>query len=209
MIMKHEHPTDETRELAAIYALGALDREEARDFEAHLREGCPLCEAELLAFQGVVGLLGYSAPEARPRPEVRDRLLAWVGAEATASRRQGQPEGREVAAAQPGLVFVRASEGEWQKTGIEGVTVKRLFVDPVRRSVTMLVRMEPGTVIPRHRHVEAEELYMLEGDGHIAGHVLRAGDYAQAEAGSIHDVTYTEGGCLFLLLSSQRIELLT
>ncbi len=53
----------------------------------------------------------------------------------------------------------------------------------------------------------AEQFYMLEGDAHVAGPVLRAGDYYRAPAGTLHEVTYTEGGCTFLVISS-HIELL-
>ena len=38
--MRHTEAEDATRELAALYALGALEAEEARSFEAHLDEGC-------------------------------------------------------------------------------------------------------------------------------------------------------------------------
>ena len=48
---------------------------------------------------------------------------------------------------------------------------------------------------------------MLEGDGHVAGHVLHAGDFSQTAAGSVHDATYTEGGCVFLLIAS-HVEIL-
>jgi hypothetical protein len=50
--------------------------------------------------------------------------------------------------------------------------------------------------------------YMLEGDGHVAGHVLYSGDFYETPAGSVHDVTYTEEACVFLLIAS-RAEMLT
>jgi hypothetical protein len=53
-----------------------------------------------------------------------------------------------------------------------------------------------------------EQFYMLQGDGHVAGHVLHAGDFYRTAAGSAHDVTYTEAGCVFLLLAS-RVEVLS
>ena len=37
--VKHASAGDEQRERAALYALGALSREEAEAFEQHLREG--------------------------------------------------------------------------------------------------------------------------------------------------------------------------
>jgi len=67
--------------------------------------------------------------------------------------------------------------------------------------------MRAGSRLPRHRHVTLEQSYMLEGDGHVAGQVLQAGDYYWVAADSVHEVAYTEGGCLFLLLAS-RVEML-
>jgi hypothetical protein len=49
---------------------------------------------------------------------------------------------------------------------------------------------------------------MLQDDGHVAGHVLQVGDFYQMAAGSIHDVAYTQAGCVFLLLAS-RVEVLS
>ena len=43
---------------------------------------------------------------------------------------------------------------------------------------------------------------MLSGDAHIAGERLDPGDYHRAAAGTSHDVTFTERGCEFLLISS-------
>jgi hypothetical protein len=42
----------------------------------------------------------------------------------------------------------------------------------------------------------------LSGDAHIAGETLGPGDYYRATAGTSHDVTHTERGCEFLLISS-------
>jgi anti-sigma factor ChrR (cupin superfamily) len=102
----------------------------------------------------------------------------------------------------PGLVCVRATTRTWRQSGIQGVELSPLFTDRLRQTMTALVRMAPGARLPRHRHVTAEQFYMLEGDGHVQGHVLQAGDYYQAAAGTVHHITYTDGGCLFLLLAS-------
>jgi quercetin dioxygenase-like cupin family protein len=53
--------------------------------------------------------------------------------------------------------------------------------------------------LPRHQHLMVEELFVLEGDCHIASEqVVHAGDYFRAEGGSIHGTTYTEAGTTFL-----------
>src|SRR5919198_96916 len=136
--MTHATADEELEGQAALYALGALDAEEARAFESHLAEGCAACEAELREFQGVVADLAYAAPAAEPPAGARARLLALVSegqgqdarAEAqtrltgtdAASGRGAAAKAREASAgdewARPaaggGFLVVRAGEGEWR-----------------------------------------------------------------------------------------------
>ncbi|HKF68827.1 MAG TPA: cupin domain-containing protein, partial [Vicinamibacterales bacterium] len=78
----------------------------------------------------------------------------------------------------------------------------RLYRDRPRGTVTELVRMAAGTRLPGHRHITSEEFYLLSGDAQIAGERLDPGDYYRAAASTSHDVTFTERGCEFLLISS-------
>jgi anti-sigma-K factor RskA len=82
--MRHSAATDETREQAALYALGALSQHEARSFEVHIREGCPVCEADLRGFDNVVGALGLGPPQTSPPTYLRDLLVARIA-------KEGQP----------------------------------------------------------------------------------------------------------------------
>src|SRR5881409_285755 len=82
--LKHENVTEETQEVAALYALGALSQHEARSFERHLREVCPACAEELARHERVVSHLGLAAPPSAPSPYVRELLLARVEREAPA-----------------------------------------------------------------------------------------------------------------------------
>jgi quercetin dioxygenase-like cupin family protein len=123
--------------------------------------------------------------------------------------RVGQGAARRAGEAAPEMspVIVTASEGTWRPAGPPGVSMRRLFKDPQAGTVTGLVQMAPGTALPAHRHVTAEQFYVIAGDAHLAGRVLGAGDYCRAPGGSAHGVTRTAGGCTFLLISS-RLELL-
>lgn len=62
-------------ELTAAYALGALDPEERRAFEAHL-ETCEACREELASFSATTEALAVAASGPEPRPELRDLVLA-------------------------------------------------------------------------------------------------------------------------------------
>jgi anti-sigma-K factor RskA len=98
--VNHPMATDEVKEQAALYALGALSQIEARRFESHLADNCGVCKAELSQFEEVVGALGLDAPEVAPPPDLRARLLERIGAESQGGSRQ-TPTGGVVAAAQP------------------------------------------------------------------------------------------------------------
>lgn len=101
-----------------------------------------------------------------------------------------------------GLTFVRAATGGWRPGVVLGVEIRRLYYDRAVGTITALVRMAAGTRLPSHRHITAEQIYMIAGDAHIGDETLKAGDYYQTPAGTSHDVTHTERGCEFLLISS-------
>ncbi len=79
--MTHDKDTEAYQETAALYALGALSQHEARSFERHLREGCPVCETELAEFEEVVGELGLASPTVIPSPHLRDLLSNRIATE--------------------------------------------------------------------------------------------------------------------------------
>jgi len=68
--------------------------------------------------------------------------------------------------------------------------------------------MEPGARIPRHRHAQVEELFVLSGDLHVEDQVMFAGDYCRADLDSVHDQSYSKTGCVFLLMSSPENQIL-
>lgn len=74
--MSHE-PFDT---LAPVYAVGALDGDDLVRFQAHLREGCPTCEAVLRDSEDALAALGREAPPMLPPAHVRDTLLRRVEA---------------------------------------------------------------------------------------------------------------------------------
>jgi anti-sigma factor ChrR (cupin superfamily) len=91
----------------------------------------------------------------------------------------------------------------WEEV-VPGIRRKLLFVDEERHYNTALVRVEAGTRYPSHRHADVEELMVLEGDLNVHGVSMRAGDYCRAEPHTVHQETFSESGCLLLLLTSER-----
>jgi len=59
------------------YALGSLDKEEARSVSEHIA-GCYLCRQELAAFQRVADQLPLALPEAQPGSDLAPRLMARI-----------------------------------------------------------------------------------------------------------------------------------
>lgn len=66
---------DRFRDLAPLFALGALDGEDLAAFEAHVA-GCPECRAEVAACTEVAGRVGASVPPVPPPAALRARVLA-------------------------------------------------------------------------------------------------------------------------------------
>jgi anti-sigma-K factor RskA len=77
------HPPQgcERSEDAGTYVLGALPEHEYEAFVAHLA-GCAACRDEVAGLQVAVDALPLSAVQVSPPPELRERLMAVVRAEA-------------------------------------------------------------------------------------------------------------------------------
>jgi quercetin dioxygenase-like cupin family protein len=117
--------------------------------------------------------------------------------------RIGQEKNQTLIQTGSNFVTLRADQGKWSKIA-EGAFIKKLFVDEVRRTVTSLVKLNPGGRLEGHRHHSTEECYILEGDYHINGEVLGPGDYHCALPGSVDEELFTVGGTIFLLIAPLR-----
>jgi len=204
--MAHRRVTAKISEKAALHALGLLNETEAREFAEHVSGGCEVCRTEVQAFQETAGMLAVAAPSCKP-PSRLKRILMERISESPRPASQLQPWQSWGLEATEGLHVVRRDEGVWT-TIAGGVYAKRLYADPGRDRVTMLIRMDPGSSFPSHRHGGPEECLVLEGEIQVGDLVLRAGDYQCAPLNSVHEVTRTDTGCLLLIVSSQHDQLL-
>jgi anti-sigma factor ChrR (cupin superfamily) len=186
--MTGKHLFGNAAELAALYLAGALPADDRAAYEAHLSTGCETCRAELARLDPVARFLLGGAAAVAPDAATREKLLARIAA------------GDAPPSSQP-LFVLRASEGTWEDTPLPGISLKKLFVDRQRRQFTALVRMQAGTMFPRHRHDGAEECLVLEGDLRIGELVLRAGDFQRTPPGFVQADQTTQGGCLLLVTS--------
>jgi anti-sigma-K factor RskA len=69
-------------ELTAAYALNALDEDEERAYEDHLRH-CDACREELASFLDTAAALAYGAEAPAPAPDLGDRIVEAALAERT------------------------------------------------------------------------------------------------------------------------------
>lgn len=194
--MKHTAADTEALEHATLYALGALGPDESAAFEGHLADGCDVCRQEIDSLSSVNAALSFDAPRATPPARTRESLLTFV-------RRTDRAETEaktDAAAASPPLLTVREEEGDWQPL-LEGVTIKRLYVDQERGTVTSLFRLQPGAFLPTHTHAGTEQCLVLEGDMRTGEIVLHRGDYHCAPKGSRHPTMMSVTGALLLIIA--------
>ncbi len=218
----HEFLDDDLRDVAALYVVGSMEAEEARRYRLHLH-GCDACRCEVDSLARTAARLTHAAPEITPPPELWQRVLDRIrGPAAPKPARSQRPTqvwkdwtapshasgATSGGAGGDGLHYAPGSAEAFEPIGIDGIVVRRLAVDREKDQVTMLVRMAAGASFPAHRHGGAEECFVLEGDLHVGDVHMHGGDFQRAEDGSVHPVQRTDGGCVLLIVSSTRDELL-
>ena len=114
--MNRRAHSEECHATAALYALGALPRKEAQQFEQRLASGCPLCTAALSECAEVADLLAMSVPAVEPPADLRDRLLERIGAGSV------KPLSAE-------MTLVRQGESRWRPMPVPGVEMRELLGD--------------------------------------------------------------------------------
>ncbi len=190
-------------EQAALYSLGMLSQTEARALDRAIAEGDAAAADALREFDALAVELALGAPEATPPAGLRDRLLARLTPAPTPEEARKQ----ELSSLATQFLNIRADEGEWTEMG-PGVSVKTVYVDATRDTITTIVRLAPGGRLPRHRHPGAEESFVLEGDCRVNGDVFLPGDYRCAPAGTEDSEVTTQHGTMFLMICPRDIEIL-
>ena len=93
--------------------------------------------------------------------------------------------------------YVNVEDLPWQETKFKGIWIKVLMEDPDTGLQTVLSKMEPGSVLTDHQHVELEQSWVLEGS--LVDHegTCSAGNYVWLPAGSSHSA-HAPNGALVL-----------
>jgi anti-sigma factor ChrR (cupin superfamily) len=90
---------------------------------------------------------------------------------------------------------------DWEEAA-PGIHVKIIARNAQIDSVSMLVRLDPGTDYPAHRHAGTEELHLLYGILMVDDRTLYPGDFIHSEAGSVDHRVWSETGCTCFLMTS-------
>lgn len=178
--MSENLPTSEKVLLAPIDWLDPEDR-------AALPSADPLDVAKAHDLAAV--LLMAQCNLATPPASLKQKLMAMV----TSS----QPM------ASPSLHFmVDAASGGWMPMKVPGAFAKLLSTNEEKGYAVVLGKLEAGAGYPAHLHQEQEDVFVLEGDLHVGGTHLKAGDFHRAAKGSAHDVNWSDGGCIVMVVIS-------
>lgn len=177
-----------------LYALGALSPAEREKLEADILAGNIDPEDIHEHLQTITELAeDIASVMPAPRRAVKDGIMAAISGTETPQEQK--------------TIFVLADEGVWVDMA-PGISIKVLFQDADKARTTLLVRLQPGAAYPPHRHIGTEECLVLEGDLHVDGTVLHAGDFTVSFNDRIHTDTHSSEGCLLLINSPMNDEFL-
>src|SRR5436309_2409735 len=79
--MSHE----KLQELCPVYAAGALDGEELRELQEHLRTGCPICQQQIREYSELMVVLSQILPSPEPSAGLKSRVMAQIEKESPGS----------------------------------------------------------------------------------------------------------------------------
>jgi len=125
-----------------------------------------------------------------PSPQVKERLLARLHADADTPAARPMPAG---------FSFIFEEEG-WHPHPVPGIRMKMLSLDRARDIATILLDVAPGTRFPPHHHDGAEECYVVSGSLYACGRKIFAGDFHHADGQTDHGELWTEEGCRVILV---------
>ena len=171
---------DELEALVLADSVGALDADERVELQARLDALTVEQRSEVARLYEAATTIALSLPPQEPPSRVRDRLREAIG--------------------KPTRYTVWAADSEWTDTGLPGIRARVLAVDTARSLVTLVIRAEPGSVYPSHKHHGPEECFVISGSVVIDGRVLSAGDFHHADENSEHrEITTTDGAEVLII----------
>ena len=172
-----------------LFVVRALPLHELASLEAQIAS-CEDCRQEIDTLRPVVrSFVGWSTDVLRPAESLWSRLANRIASEA---------------GTQPFVPPLDAPvQPQWEEAA-PGIHVKILAENTENNSVSMLVRLDPGTDYPAHRHAGIEELHLLHGVLKVDERTLYPGDFIHNDAGSVDHRVWSDTGCTCFLLTSTQ-----
>jgi len=97
--------------------------------------------------------------------------------------------------------IVPSGSTPWVPLG-PGISYRLLRAESDSGRFTVLIRAEAGGRLPRHRHEEAAEIFILKGRGtHPQSGPFATGDYIYEARGAVHDVVDFDHDVELLMVS--------
>ena len=190
------------QEKALLASFGLAENDYEQEILEAASKGDTSALAELNAYREVLAQVAQTITAVNPPTGLKNKLLARI-----ASKKPKLPPGWQTH--EPGFDYVLSGQGLWQDGPIAGMKFQMLHYDKKAGLLTQLIKLEPGSIFPPHRHGAAEQCLVLDGKVSIGSLHLGKGDFNLAQAGTDHGEMTTEEGCLLLLINNPHDEILT
>lgn len=92
--------------------------------------------------------------------------------------------------------LLKIDEMDWVDTGVPGIRMKVLYADSESGMSTIMFKLEPGAVVPKHEHTSLEQTYVLEGTLEDHEVVVAQGEFIWRPGGSVHTAVAPNGAVI-------------
>jgi anti-sigma factor ChrR (cupin superfamily) len=200
-------PSAALLELLPLYAMGALDANEASEVERAL-VAHPALASELERWHEAIAAVGEAPAQVVPAADVRARLLASIEGSRFERFAAQVAELFTVPLDAARAVLAKIDDAAAWRTLMPGIDCIRVSgsSNPMQAQCAF-VRIAPGTTFPWHRHVGEERSLVLHGGAHMSdGRDLQPGDTLVVDETVEHDfVVEGDDACIFAVRSSGMI----
>jgi anti-sigma factor ChrR (cupin superfamily) len=194
-------------ELLPLYAMGALDANEASEVERAL-VAHPALATELARWHEAIAAVGEAPAQVVPAAEVRTRLLASLDGSRFERFVAQVAELFTLPLDAARGVLAKIDDASAWRTLVPGIECLRVSGshNPMEAQCAF-VRIAPGTTFPWHRHLGEERSLVLHGGAHTCdGRDLRPGDVLVVDETVEHDfVVEGDDACIFAVRSSGMV----
>jgi len=194
MTLQH-HPSSSA---LADFAAGTLNESRALVVACHL-DFCEQCRSAVRGFQTVGGILLEDIAPASMSPDALQRALGRLGNQVPAALPSPAPRSSTDEFPDP---LRQYAMGPWRWIG-RGVQWRSVQIDSKEDVRTFMLKAEPGTKLPRHRHTGTEWTCVFQGAfRHELGR-YGPGEFDEADETIEHDPVVEEGDVCICLVALQ------